>query len=172
MQPYTAVLAISLFLAPTLSSATTYYVSLTGSDSASCGQATRPDSARRTIAAGLGCLSAGDTLYIRGGTYQESIDDTQVTIPSGTSWDNPVTIASAPGETATLLGRVSIRDQPIQYVIFDRLTVDGGGSPNNTEQTFTVLQFAFQSHLKFQNGEIRNANDQLITGGRAATCTS
>src|SRR5580765_7636692 len=76
------------------------------------------------LAAAIGQLRPGDTLYLKSGTYG-SLDDTQMTIPSGTSWDAPVTIASAPGETAVIQGRVSIRDQHIEYVIFDRLTVDG-----------------------------------------------
>ena len=147
--------------------AETYYAALRSDNKGDCHAAQRDDTPIETIRQGIGCLQkAGDTLYIREGTYHESIDDTQVTIPSGTDWNTPVTIASYPGETATLMGRVSIREQKIAYVIFDRLTVDGGGSPENRSQTFTVLQFAFQSHLKFQNGEIRNANDQLITGGQ------
>ena len=106
------------------------------------------------VAAAVEQLRAGDTLYFRQGTYNQGVDDTQMTIPSGTDWNNPVTIASYPGETATL-PIVSIRNQVISYVVFDRLTVDNGH-----------LQFAFQSHLRFSNGEIRNFNSTLVEAGQ------
>ena len=149
--------------------AATYYVagSSTNTEDCTAAQQATDNHPIKTIRKGIGCLRrAGDTLYIREGTYHESIDDRELKIPSGTDWNTPVTIASYPGETATLMGRVSIRDQVIQYVIFDRLTVDAGGSPNTTVQGHSALQLAKQSHLRFSNGELRHANDQLIEAGQ------
>jgi hypothetical protein len=78
--------------------AATYYVATTGLDSNPGTQA----APFQTIAKGLSVMGAGDTLYLREGTYAEAINSQSQTIPTGTSWSNPVTIASYPGEYATL----------------------------------------------------------------------
>ena len=43
-------------------------------------------------------LTPGDTLLLREGTYTDPWPD----VPSGKSWDKPVTIAAAPGSEMTL----------------------------------------------------------------------
>src|SRR4030095_5060683 len=68
-------------LVPALAQAATYYVSPYGSDYNSCYDAQSPYSARRTVTAGVACLSGGDTLLIGDGTYEERVNNT---IPSGT----------------------------------------------------------------------------------------
>jgi hypothetical protein len=79
--------------------AATYYVSTAGSDGTSCTNARTISTPKRTIMDALTCLSAGDTLYVRGGTYQESLlllgwrGGTQPT-----SWSNPITISAYTGE--------------------------------------------------------------------------
>src|SRR5438477_12176503 len=60
--------------------ATTYYVAPSGSDGASCASAQNTLTPKQTINAGIGCLSGGDTLIVKAGTYNETIPDT---IPSG-----------------------------------------------------------------------------------------
>lgn len=47
------------------SAGNTYYVSLSGSDGFSCAQAQDIAQPKRTLAAAVACMSAGDTLYIR-----------------------------------------------------------------------------------------------------------
>src|SRR5262249_43798995 len=55
--------------------AAVYYVSTSGSNTNSCATATNPGtSAKRNVAAGLACLSAGDTLRIQAGTYTTGDD--------------------------------------------------------------------------------------------------
>ena len=44
-------------------------------------------------------LTPGDTLFVRSGTYAESL---QGTIPGGTSWSSPVTVVAYPGDTVTI----------------------------------------------------------------------
>src|SRR5205823_870147 len=62
---------------------TTYYVATNGSDS-NAGTINQPF---QTIRTGLSRLHPGDTLYIRGGTYSESIaGGRDVNYPSGTSF--------------------------------------------------------------------------------------
>lgn len=77
---------------------TTYYVATDG-DNADSGSITEPWG---TVAYALGAssaLSAGDTLYLRGGTYRE-----QVTIQKSGISNNWITVASYPGETAYMDG--------------------------------------------------------------------
>src|SRR5712691_4046826 len=58
----------------------TYYVAKTGSDSNSCANAQSQSTPKLTINAGAGCLSAGDTLIVKTGTYDEVLNRV---IPSG-----------------------------------------------------------------------------------------
>src|SRR5215217_7462682 len=78
-------------LSPRVATAATYYVATTGSD-ANPGSQSQPF---RTIDKGVSMLHAGDTLYIRGGTYNPGRfgQHASVEIPSGTSWSNAVTFA-------------------------------------------------------------------------------
>ena len=78
--------------------ATTYYVATNGNDS-NPGTNSQP---LRTINQGVGKLSAGDTLLVKAGTYAESIRSTQISIPSGTSWSNRITVAANPGDTVII----------------------------------------------------------------------
>ena len=118
-----SVLLVSLLMLlawPAAAPAATYYVATGGSGTA-CSQA----SPCGTILTGLGKLSPGDTLYLRGGSYSEGIHPANGRVPSGTSWANPIIIASAPGETATILEGVTLQDNidgsfP-SYLIFDNL---------------------------------------------------
>jgi len=78
---------------------TTFYVSPSGSD----GNTGTMGAPWRTLRHAVSQLTAGDTLYLRGGVYSSTADtvDSQTgTVPSGTSWDNAVTIAGYPGEQA------------------------------------------------------------------------
>lgn len=79
--------------------AANYYISTSGNDD-NPGSQSQP---WRTIQKGVNTIVAGDTLYIRGGTYSEA-----VTISSGGSGGNYKTIQSYSGETAVLDGQNSI----------------------------------------------------------------
>lgn len=70
-----------LLLIPACSEASTYYVGKSGSDANSCATATSSAAGSRklTIASGLTCLAAGDTLTIGDGTYSETLQS----IPNG-----------------------------------------------------------------------------------------
>ena len=94
---FTLSVTSALTAIPTVPSASStgnvYYVAKTGSDSNSCAQAQSQSTPKLTIQAGIGCLSAGDTLFVRAGTYAELINTTKFTIPSGTA-GKPITIQS------------------------------------------------------------------------------
>jgi hypothetical protein len=81
----------------------TFYVATSGDDS-SPGTEAEPF---RTIQHGIDVMGAGDTLYIKEGTYTEGVHN----IPSGTSWSSPTTITAYPGDTVTINGEYSCADR-------------------------------------------------------------
>lgn len=148
--------------------AATYYVATNGSDSYSCSQAQSTSTPKRTIGSGVRCLVGGngDKLYIRGGTYAESIGQSGVYPPSGSSWTNAATIAGYPGETVVLTGASSAQSILLAtgsgrwYVIFENLILDARG------KTGGMYLGTDSHHIRFRDGEIKNGNDgMLVTGG-------
>lgn len=80
---------------PAASTGSVYFVAATGSDS-NPGTEARP---WRTVQKAADTLVAGDTVYIRAGTYHE-----QVVPQNSGSADNYITYAAYPGETVTIDG--------------------------------------------------------------------
>ena len=134
--------------------AATYYTATTGNDGWP-GTISQPF---RTVAHGVETLRAGDTLYIRAGTYAERLHhNSGLSWPSGISWTNAVTIAAYPGETVTLqpgagTAVVSIETAE-QYIIFDGLIFDA----INTGAESGVQTMNGANHIRFQNCEIKNS---------------
>ena len=155
---------VSVFLLITNAYAITRYVATTGSDSNSCVTSQNINTPKQTIASALLCLVPGDTLYLRGGTYVEAINSDNQTIPTGTSWNSPITIASYPGETATLRPGFGVvinfntynSSYHIQYLIFDRLILDGIGGVHAVSFTANPASFAIH-HIRIQNSELKNS---------------
>ena len=139
-----------------LAHAATYYASTSGSDSNSCAQAQSVSTPKRTIKAGISCLSGGgDTLLIRKGTYAESIVNG---IPSGTSWSNKVRIANYPGETVWMApqasaGKVIYFYQTASYIEFDGINLDASPLPWGA---FIAVSDAAGNphHLRLKNAEV------------------
>ncbi len=152
----------SVFGAPArIAEAATYYIATTGSDANTCAQAQNPDSPKLTVSAGVACASAGDTVYLRGGTYTgqaNRIKSDQYTVRSGTSWSNPITIAAFSGETVVIKMIVLYSD--VAYLVFDRIVIDAKNSGN--DEGLVIENGAH--HIRFQNGEIRNARRQGVLG--------
>ena len=131
--------------------AATYYTATTGDDANSGTQG----SPFGTIKKGLSVMGAGDTLYLRGGTYNEGIDSQNETLPSGTSWSNPITIAANPGETVTLtrgLGINSYNQGTYQYIVMDSLIIDA----SNVDGAGVFIGGPNTHHIRLQNGEVKN----------------
>lgn len=146
------------------SAATVRYVVASGG-TGNCSTGTSSGTPINGLQAGLNCTGPGDTLYLQGSGFT-SIADSVHTIPSGTSWSNPVIIASAPGPKVQLSG-IFIRNQVIAYVSFENFVLDGGGAAGNVTQCCKALGFDFQSHLRIRDSEIRNSNDgELISAGQ------
>jgi parallel beta-helix repeat protein len=137
--------------------ASTYYVSLAGSD-ANPGTQLQPF---RSIQKGLGVLRAGDTLYIRAGTYPERLVEQYFTA-SGTV-GSPITVSAYPGEAVTLRPVTSAgtvggtQGTSINYLTFTDLVLDGittGGGAGAA-----VFYCGEQSHdLKLVNVELKNGD--------------
>ena len=114
----------------------TYYVATSGNDS-NDGLSTSTPFA--TFAKALNVVNTGGTIYFREGSYG-GVYDPSIPSHGGTSWSNPLTIASYPGESATLVPGSAVacfglRSTSVgggfsggfSYVVFDRLTMDGQG---------------------------------------------
>lgn len=101
--------------------AATYYVSQSGTNG-SCAAAQAIAAAKTTIAAGLACLSAGDTLLINDGTYAAGISDA---IPSGIDVNRPTTVKAINARSVVLNGVSSTPG--IVVILLDRnfITLDG-----------------------------------------------
>jgi len=124
------------------SAAATYHVAPGGADN-NPGTADQPF---RTVRVGVQALASGDTLYLRAGTYGESIDSG---LPTGTSWSDAPLIAAYPGETVRIRG-IAVGSY-VQYIIFDGLILDSGDA-----ESFR-LWIEGAHHIRVQNCEIRNA---------------
>lgn len=135
--------------------AANYFVATSGNDGVSCGQAQSISSPKRSITSGLTCLAPGDTLFIRGGTYDEFIKDN---VPSGTGWGSKVRIANYNGESVWLIPTaahfaVYFGANNRQYIEFDGINIDGRGTSsapimldNRTGEN--------PNHIRFQNAEV------------------
>ncbi len=109
MKMWIASLAILLFALPVVGA--DYYVSTEGNDDTGNGSIDNP---WRTPAYGASQLtSAGDTLYIRAGTYNVT----------GATWNTSTIYPRANGTSAA---RITIRNYPDETV-----TLDGGSAPTN-----------------------------------------
>jgi parallel beta-helix repeat protein len=136
-----------------------------GRDSNTCQTAQAISTPKATLAAGLACLSSGDTLIIRAGTYKEVINHNQVT--SGLSDAKRTIIKSAVGDTVILMPNAGgkagdvIRVWGQRYVTFEGLIVD---ARNVTNQGIRIQnsQTQIAQHITLKNMEIRYAGKNCI----------
>jgi parallel beta-helix repeat protein len=148
-----------------------YYVSTAGSD-ANPGTLAQPFA---TVNHGASVLAAGDTLYVRGGTYNESLLND---IPSGTA-SAPVTVSAYPGEAVTLQAPASAHGRGIdlsgsfQYIHILNLTLDGSLTAGNASADGIKISYAdagqFASHILVSGCTIAHFGSQgiLITSDPA-----
>jgi parallel beta-helix repeat protein len=158
------VLAGGMLRAP-VSDAATYYVATMGND-ANPGTEATPF---RTLNKGVKALKPGDTLYVRHGTYDESLHNN---IPAGTSWSAPVKVAAFPGEQVTL--RPLAGTQVIylsgnrRYIIIEGLILDGSHVSSDGVKITTKDGTAATAahHIRLQHVEVKHAPNQGIFVGR------
>ena len=121
------VVILGLTSVPATAAARTFYVSTQGSDEADGSEA----DPWRTIYYGMEQLRAGDSLYVRGGTYTERIE-TLRPLPRGES-DARITVRNHPGERPVVEGRLNIFKGGAHYWTFDGINVTWDpdtGQPN------------------------------------------
>jgi parallel beta-helix repeat protein len=152
--------------------AATYYVATNGSDGRSCSQATSQSTPKRTLNNAVGCLRAGDTLYVRGGVYDESLLANISTVPSGTSWSNKVAIAAYPDETVTMRpssgsfvlqfagSNNSGQTGGQQYIEFDGINLDG------TNVVYDVVKIEAGPGYNAHHIRIKNATLTAVAQNR------
>ena len=144
-------LITSLLLLGGAARAATYYVATNGDDS-STGSEAQPF---RTIRRGISVLKAGDSLLIKSGIYDENINSNTQTIPSGTSWTNPVTIGAYPSHSViiqpTSASEVfNLAHSSIRYLIIKGLVIDA----RNARYCASLTNGA--NHVRFESCELRN----------------
>lgn len=136
--------------------AASYYVATTGSDGSTCTQARSTSTPKRTISNAAGCLVAGDTLFVRGGTYAERI----TSVPSGTSWNNAVIISAYQSEVVTVAPGTEVvtLNSPIQYVIFQNLIFNAAGANGGV----VIYLGNPVNHVRFQNCDVKGAHQSGV----------
>jgi len=151
--PYVLTLFFGTLLIPNMVHAKTFYVDTTGSDS-STGTEAAPF---QTIKKGISSLSAGDTLKVNSGTYAEGILSWTTPVPSGTSWDNAVTVMANPKGSVTIKPPQGtaffwLKDPSTKYLIIDGFIIDG-----QNEAHHGIKLSKNVTYVRVQNGEIKNS---------------
>src|SRR5580704_7852025 len=138
-------------------SVATYYVSTTGNDLNS-GTITSP---WRTIQHAANSVTAGDTVYIRAGVYNE-----MVSIPaSGSARLGYITFSSYPGEQATVdgtglsipggqWGLVTIENQ--NYIVVRGFEIRNYSTPSAKDVPIGIYVVGAGSHIQILNNHIHN----------------
>jgi parallel beta-helix repeat protein len=151
-------------LSADIGSAANYYVAKTGNDANSCVQAQSISTPMLTIMAGVGCLSAGDTLQIRGGTYAEWVN---ITNRSGSA-NNPITITNFPAEIVTVrppskleafwLEGNNANYWTIKAQVLGQMVLDGSNNAPNQLADGIGYRFGTSGphHITIENLEIKN----------------
>lgn len=105
---------------------TIYYMALTGNGGSDSNDGLTTGTPWATFNFAVPQLVAGDTLFVRQGTYAQGIDTNTQAIASGTSWANAITCAGYPGETVTLTGGIGFSSGVnVSYLIFDNFILTG-----------------------------------------------
>lgn len=172
--------------------AVTFYVALTGVDvisptgnhRAQCDPGRDPATPFATLGRALDCIvwglydrpAVGATIYLRGGVYDLALDAAFIS-RGGASWEQPVTLASYPGEQATLRPSaaraasfvINLQHPDEHHIVFDGLVIDAANvaldAVKVTHQGSDTSRTAH--HIRFQRCEVRNAGrgHGLLVGG-------
>jgi len=168
-KPYILSLLVGILLCGTANAASTYHVSKSGNDSNSCSQAQSGtnNQAKKTIQAGAGCLSSGDTLIVSAGTYVETLSNA---IPGGSSWSTVTTLKAKPGDNVIIRGQsgqsrvLSFNGAAQKYIVVDGFIIDATDVGFNAAK-ITGSTGNMAHHIRIQNSEIKNSKSSgIITG--------
>ena len=161
---------IPLLLICLLSSATTYYVSTTGSNNNS-GTLSSPFA---TLNKAWSVVTAGDIIYVRGGTYTYAMmGQTTLSGKSGTS-GNPITIQNYPGESPvinfsanTFTSQViGIAMQNANYIRIKGLRITSINQPHDgSAAQYGIMLWDHVSNCTFEQMEIDHIGGWGVTIG-------
>jgi hypothetical protein len=127
---------------PARAAVTTYYMSTSGNDG-NPGTLAAP---WKTLLGSIPQLHAGDTLYIRGGTYHDVFE---YNLPAGTA-QSRITLAGYPADPAPLfIGSLTFRGA--KYWTISRIRVTWNGS---TTSTVPLVKFMNGIGWRFENSEV------------------
>jgi parallel beta-helix repeat protein len=162
-------LALALTLSPVFAYSATYYVAPSGQSG--CSQ--NANSPQGGINNGIGCLSGGDTLIAKSGTYQGPINIGNV--PNGPS-DSARTTLRAEEPRRAVIAMSGTGQHAASFSGKQNITLDGFTFDGNNNTATGQLDFNAQNglaNITVQNGEIRNmrADDRgTQQGGYLTTC--
>lgn len=163
------VFLILLFASPL--HAVTRYVGKSGSDSNSCATSQTEGTPKLTITSGLSCMSPGDTLIVKAGTYVEAL-----TMPTSGTAGNLITLQAASGESViikpTASGVSGITLSSKDYIKIDGFEIDGtnvSGASGDGIKLDSSTSSVFSDHNTIQNCDIHHWDNQGITMARWST---
>ncbi len=129
-----------------------FFVAVNGNDTNTCAAAQISANAKRTLQAGLACLTAGDTLVIRDGTYSGAAN-ALINLPNGTA-SNVITVRAENEGGVVLTGGLELAHSN-SYLNFQGLRFQD-----------TVGRTILGNHLKFFRNEFKGG---CSSGNCAAT---
>jgi hypothetical protein len=143
---------------PATPNANRIYVATNGSDSNDCWAAETEQTPRRTVNAGLACLTVpGKRLSIRGGVYDEVLDTTRTPIAGGSDYGTATVIEGYPGETVTI--RLPVGQSLVVFLhnqdhhqIWRNLTIDAANRPWSNG----LVLYPGTRDLWFERVEVKN----------------
>jgi len=146
--------------------AATYYVATTGSDSNPGTQA----APFKTLAKGSRALAAGDTLFIRGGTYNEPMIDGSGGFVFRNGTPGAMTrYASYPGEQATIIGPPGVFvvyfSKKAQYIELSGLIIDGTNASSYAIRLDGDFNTTHATGIRIMSNEIKNGRMGISGGG-------
>jgi hypothetical protein len=151
-------LLAALLVTPVSANARTLYVAPNGSN----GNAGTEGQPFATVSHALGQLQAGDTLYVRGGTYTEQIRN--VRMPDAGA-GSPTQVLAYPGETPVLRGLLWVEGG--SHWVMDGINVTWHTSGGSSDH---MVKITNGRHWKFRNAELSDARSfaaMLIAGTRS-----
>jgi len=156
-------------VAPSEAASGPYYVATNGSDQ-NQGTTTSP---WRTISYAVTRLKPGDTLFVRGGVYNDWLDNPVV---SGTSWASPVRIAAYQGESVWLKpsgGSYAIElASSQQYIEFDGINIDARYNSLGAPVRIEGWSGGNAHHIRIKNAEIISGGDGIPNQGTSGGATA
>ncbi|WNM60281.1 right-handed parallel beta-helix repeat-containing protein [Candidatus Nitrospira neomarina] len=141
--------------------ATNYYVAASNGNDGNSGTLSAPF---KTLERGVSVLIPGDTLFVRGGTYEGSHNLAK--IPNGNSWDQPITIKKYATEkvviTAESFRSALYFSNGSHHIIIDGFVFDAKGGASG------IQFFPGNHHIRILNSEIMNSRQQGILATQPA----